>query len=95
MVSLTSVSKEVALDRKALTMNSLKADHPTAYDVGITLPACRQLKERVLRRWRGYVPLAREEREREVRRAGLRRKVSQWLPDYQPMDFDQENQCLL
>ena len=89
------LSKEVALYHRALTITSHKARNvrsPTAYGDCIATPDCRQLKERVLRRWREYVPLAREEREREVRRAGLRRKVSQWLPDYQPMDFDQENQ---
>ena len=73
------------------TINSHKAGISkalyTAYDVGIVPPACRQLKEKVFRRWREYVPLAREEREREVRRAGLRRKVSQWLPGYQPMEL--------
>ena len=41
--------------------------------------------------WQCYVPLSREEHEKEVRRAELRRKVTQWLPDYQPLDFDQDN----
>ena len=53
--------------------------------------SCRLVKVRVWRRWREYVPEVREEREREVRRAGLRRKVSQWLPDYQPLNFGLDN----
>ncbi len=39
---------------------------------------------RVLRVWREYIPMAQEERAKELRRAELRRKVSSWLSDYQP-----------
>ncbi len=39
-----------------------------------------------LQGWIIYVPISREEMEREVRRAELRRKVCLWLPDYQPTD---------
>ena len=45
---------------------------------------CRQVQCSVLRAWRGYVPVAKEEREREKRREQLRRKVASWLTDYQP-----------
>ena len=37
--------------------------------------------------WRSYVPISLEEKEQEVRRAELRRKVAQWLPDYQPINL--------
>ena len=57
----------------------------------LCVSSCRLVKVRVWRRWKEYVPEVREEREREVRRAGLRRKVSQWLPDYQPLNFDFDN----
>ena len=45
---------------------------------------CRQVQCSVLRAWHGYVPVAKEEREREKRREQLRRKVASWLTDYQP-----------
>ena len=48
----------------------------------------RLLKTRVLRAWWRFVPLSHEEKAREVRRAKLRRKVAQWLPDYQPGTVD-------
>ena len=63
---------------------------PVVYK-GVVVCVCRLVKVRVWRRWREYVPEVREEREREVRRAELRRKVSQWLPDYQPLNFDFNN----
>ena len=45
---------------------------------------CRSLKSRVLRHWVTFVPLSREERAQESRRAQLRRKVASWLQDYSP-----------
>ena len=34
--------------------------------------------------WKAFVPISVEEKRKELRRAELRRKVCQWLPDYQP-----------
>ena len=44
----------------------------------------RQVQCNVLKAWRAFVPLSKEERERERRKAELRRKVASWLDDYQP-----------
>lgn len=33
--------------------------------------------------WHRYIPAAKEEKLRELRRDELRKKVSKWLPDYQ------------
>lgn len=44
----------------------------------------RHVQCSVLRAWHGFVPLAKEEREREKRRDELRRKVASWLKDYHP-----------
>ena len=50
----------------------------------------RAVAMKVLQSWRRYVPLSREERRKEVRRAELRRKVAQWLPDYLPESNSQD-----
>lgn len=47
----------------------------------------RLLQRSAFRAWHKYIPLCREEKARELRRAELRRKVSAWLPDYQPREF--------
>lgn len=44
----------------------------------------RFLQRQVLKVWSGYIPVAKEERAKELRRAELRRKVSSWLSDFQP-----------
>ena len=51
---------------------------------------CRCLKHCVLHVWMQFVPLSKEEKIKELRRALLRRKVAAWLPDYQLRNFGQE-----
>ena len=33
--------------------------------------------------WKKYMPMKRLEKEREVRRTEMRKRVSSWLPDFQ------------
>ena len=56
----------------------------------VLLPVYRCLKHCILHAWIQFVPLSKEEKIKELRRAEMRRKVAAWLPDYQPRNFGQE-----
>lgn len=42
-----------------------------------------RLKKKALIYWKKYIPMKRLEKEREVRRTEMRKRVSSWLPDFQ------------
>lgn len=44
-----------------------------------------RLKKLAMVYWKKYIPMLRSEREKEVRRADLRKRVHSWLPDFQSL----------
>lgn len=44
-----------------------------------------RLKKLAMIYWKKYIPMLRSEREKEVRRADLRKRVHSWLPDFQSL----------
>lgn len=46
---------------------------------------CRRLKKLAMIYWRKYIPMMRSEREKDIRRAEMRKRVHSWLPDFQTL----------